>query len=239
MTSCKPSHTPVYTNFKLGTDSGPPYSDPNHYRSLAEALLYLTFTRPDIYYAVQQICLYIHNLTEAHMHALKRILRYVQGTLHFGLHLYMSSLTGVIAYSDTVWGGCLDTRCSTFGYCVFLEDNLLSWSSKRQPTLSRSSAEAKYRGVANAVFESCWIHNLLLELHCLIQKATLVYCDNISAIYLSGNPVQHQRTKHIENIHFVREKVARGQVRVLHVSSRYQIDYIFTKGLSRILFDDF
>jgi hypothetical protein len=123
---------------------------------------------------------------------------------------------------------------------VFLGDNLISWSSKRQPTLSRSSAEAEYRGVANVVSESCWIHNLLLELHFPIPQATLVYCDNVSAIYLSGNPVQHQSTKHIEmDIHFVREKVARGQARVLHVPSRHQIADIFTKGLARILFDDF
>ena len=90
------------------------------------------------------------------------------------------------------------------------------------------------------VSESCWLRNLLLELHCPVIKATIVYCDNVSAIYLSGNLVQHQRTKHIEmDIHFVREKVARGQVRVLHLPSRYQIADIFTKGLSRVLFDDF
>ena len=89
----------------------------------------------------------------------------------------------------------------------------MSWSSKRQPTLSRSSAEAEYKGVANVIFESCWLRNLLLELHCPVIKATIVYCDNVSAIYLSSNPVQHQHTKHIEmNIHFVREKIARGQV---------------------------
>lgn len=85
-----------------------------------------------------------------------------------------------------------------------------------------------------------WILNLLLELHCPIRQATLVYCDNVSAIYLSGNSVQHQRTKHIEmDIHFVREKVRRGEVRVLHVPSRYQIADIFTKGVPRVLFDDF
>jgi len=117
---------------------------------------------------------------------------------------------------------------------------LVSWSAKLQPTLSRSNAEAEYRGVANVVVESCWLGNLLLELQCPIRKATLVYCDNINAVYLSGNPIQHQRTKHIEmDIHFVREKVAKGQVRVLHVPSRYQIADIFTKGLPQQLFDDF
>lgn len=95
-------------------------------------------------------------------------------------------------------------------------------------------------GVANVVSESCWIRNFLLELHCPIQKVTLVYCDNVSAIYLSGNPVQHQRTKHIKmDIHFVRKKVQKGEVHVLHVPSRSQIADIFTKGLPRVLFDDF
>ncbi|CAJ2677847.1 unnamed protein product [Trifolium pratense] len=174
-----------------------------------------------------------------HMHSLRRILRYIQDTSHYGLHLYPSSITSLISYTDADWGGCPDTRRSTSGYCVFLGENLLSWSSKRQATLSRSSAEAEYCGVANVVSESCWLRNLLLELHCPIHKATVVYCDNVSAIYLSGNPVQHQRTKHIEmDIHFVHKK-ARGQVRVLHVPSRYQIADIFTKGLPLILFQDF
>lgn len=210
MSSCKSCPTPVDTKPKLSAKTSTPYADPSHYRSLAGALQYLTFTRPDISYAVQQICLFMHNPMDEHMHALRRILRYIQGTLHHGLHLYPSSVSSLISYTDADWGGCPDTRRSTSGYCVFLGDNLLSWSSKRQTTLSRSSAEAEYRGVANVVSESCWLRNLLLELHFPIPKATLVYCDNVSAIYLSGNPVQHQRTKHIEmDIHFVREKVAR------------------------------
>jgi hypothetical protein len=240
MSSCKPCLTPVDTKPKMSATTSNPCKDPSLYRSLAGALQYLTFTRPDISYAVQQICLFMHNPMEDHMNALRRILRYIQGTSQYGLHLYHSSTASLISYTDADWGGCPDTRRSTSGYCVFLGDNLISWSSKRQPTLSRSSAEAEYRGVANVVSESCWLRNLLLELYCPIHKATMVYCDNVSAIYLSGNPVQHQRTKHIElDIHFVREKVARGQVRVLHVPSRYQIADVFTKGLPLILFQDF
>lgn len=240
MSSCKPSTTPVDTKSKVGATSSATFDAPTLYRSLAGALQYLTFTRPDISYAVQQVCLHMHDPRVDHMSALKRIIRYVQGTLDFGLHLYSSPTSTLVSYTDADWGGCPDTRRSTSGYCVFLGDNLISWSSKRQPTLSRSSAEAEYRGVANVVSESCWLRNLLLELHCPVKKATLVYCDNVSAIYLSGNPVQHQRTKHIEmDIHFVREQVARGQVRVLHVSSRYQIADIFTKGLPLILFEEF
>nr|GEV75687.1 NBS-containing resistance-like protein [Tanacetum cinerariifolium] len=99
-----------------------------------------------------------------------------------------------------------------------------------------SSAEAEYRGVA----ETAWLHNLLIELHTPLSSATLVYCDNVSAIYMTANSVQHQRTKHIEiDIHFVRDMVARGQVRVLHVPSRYQYADIFTKGLPSALFEEF
>jgi len=179
----------------------------------------------------------MHDPKMQHMSALKRIIRYIHDTIDFGLHLYPSSVIKLVSYTDADWAGSPDTRQSTYGYCVYLCDNLFSWSAKRQHTLSRSSAEAEYRGVANVVAESCWIRNLLLELHCLVITTTLVYCDNVSVVYLSGNPVQHQRTKHIEiDIHFVREKVAHGQVRVLHVPSRYQITDIFTKGLPLQLF---
>ncbi|GKF06235.1 ribonuclease H-like domain-containing protein, partial [Tanacetum coccineum] len=135
---------------------------------------------------------------------------------------------------------CPAVHRSTSGYCVFLGDNLLTWSSKRQDTLSHSSAEAEYRGVANAVAETSWIHNLLRELHTPLFTVTLVYYDNVSAVYMSANPVQHQRTKHIEiDIHFVHDKVAAGHVRVLHVPSRFQYADIFTKGLPYPLFVDF
>nr|GEY87305.1 ribonuclease H-like domain-containing protein [Tanacetum cinerariifolium] len=114
------------------------------------------------------------------------------------------------------------TRRFTSGYCVFLGNNLLSRSAKRQPTLSRSYAKAEYHDVANVVAETCWLMNLLRELHTHLSSATLVYCDNVSVVYLSSNPVLHQRTKHIEiDIHFVQDLVAAGQVRVLHVPSLY------------------
>ncbi|GJU76140.1 ribonuclease H-like domain-containing protein [Tanacetum coccineum] len=187
-----------------------------------------------------KVCLFMHDPREPHLSALKRILRYVRGTLSYGLQLYSSTTSSLVAYSDADWAGCPTTRRSTSGYCVFLGNNLLSWSSKRQFTLSRSSAEAEYRGVANAVAETCWLRNLLRELHTPLATATLVYCDNVSAVYLSSNPVQHQRTKHIEiDIHFVRDLVATGAIRVLHVPSRYQYADIFTKSLPTSLFDEF
>ncbi|GJS27793.1 ribonuclease H-like domain-containing protein [Tanacetum coccineum] len=239
MVNCNPSRTPIDTDSKLGPD-GVPVQDPTLYRSLAGGLQYLTFTRPDLSYAVQQVCLYMHDPREPHFAALKRIMRYVQGTLELGLQLYASATTSLVGYTDADWAGCPSTRRSTSGYCVFLGDNLLSWSAKRQHTISRSSAEAEYRGVANVVAETAWIRNLLRELHSPLLTATLVYCDNVSAVYMSANPVQHQRTKHIEiDIHFVRDMVKAGHVRVLHVPSRFQYADIFTKGLPSALFEDF
>ncbi|GJR49276.1 ribonuclease H-like domain-containing protein [Tanacetum coccineum] len=121
----------------------------------------------------------LHDSREPHFFALKRILRYVQGTLDYGLQLFSSTTDSLIAYSDADWAGCPTTRRSTSGYCVFLGNNLLSCSSKRQSTLSCSSAEAEYLGVANAVAETCWIRNLLRELHTPLSSATIVYCDNV------------------------------------------------------------
>ncbi|XP_019084381.1 PREDICTED: uncharacterized protein LOC109125982 [Camelina sativa] len=211
MSYCKPVTTPVDTSAKLHAEVGAPVADPSLYRSLVGALQYLTFTRPDITYAVQKICLYMHDPREPHFTAMKRVLRYLKGTISEGLHITRSKTTTLTAYTDADWAGCPNTRHSTSGFSVFLGDNLISWSSKRQPTVSRSSAEAEYYGVANVVAETIWIRNLLLELHCLLNTTTLVYCDNIIAVYFSTNPVQHQRTKHIElDILFVRERVAMG-----------------------------
>ncbi|GJU10136.1 ribonuclease H-like domain-containing protein [Tanacetum coccineum] len=183
MDNCNPSRTPIDTESKLGSD-GDPVSDPTLYRSLAGSLQYLTFTRPDISYAVQQVCLYMHDPREPYFLALKRILRYVRGTLDYGLQLFSSSTTDLVAYSDADWAGCPTTRRSTSGYCVFLSNNLLSWSSKRQPTLSRSSTEAECRGVANAVADTCWLRNLLRALHTPLSSAMLVYCDNVRVLYV-------------------------------------------------------
>ncbi|GJW15823.1 ribonuclease H-like domain-containing protein [Tanacetum coccineum] len=155
MANCNPSRTPIDTESKLGSD-GDPVSNPSLYRSLAGSLQYLTFTRPDISYAVQQMCLYMRDPQEPHFSALKRILRYVRGTLDYGLQLFSSSTTELVAYSDADWARCPTTRCLTSEYCVFLGNNLLFWSFKSQPTLSCSSAEAEYHGVANAVAETCY-----------------------------------------------------------------------------------
>ena len=136
MSFCKLWLTPVNTNPKMSAINSNPREDPSLYRNLVGALQYLTFTRPDISYVVQQICLFMHNSMEDHMNSIRRILRYIQGTSQYGSHLYHSSIISLISHAYVDWGGCLDTRRSTSGYCVFIGDNLISWSSKRKPTLS-------------------------------------------------------------------------------------------------------
>jgi hypothetical protein len=204
MTDCKPCSTPVDLKAKLAADSGPPVQDPSQFRSIAGVLQYLTFTRPDIAYAVQQVCLHMHNPRDSHLTAMKRTLRYLWGTPDYRLLLRRSRSTDLAVYTDADWAGCPDTRRSTTGYAVFLGDNLVSWSTKRHTVVSRSSAEVEYHAVANGVAEATWLRQLLLELQAPPSRCTLVYCDNISAVYLSNNLVQHQRTKHVEiDLHFV------------------------------------
>ncbi|GJX43593.1 ribonuclease H-like domain-containing protein [Tanacetum coccineum] len=211
MVHCNPSRTPVDTESKLGPE-GIHVQDPTLYRNLAGGLQYLIFTRPNLSYVIQQVCLYMPDLREPYFATLKRIFRYVRGTVDFGLQLYASATTSLVGYTDADWAGCPSTRRSTSGYYVFLGDNLLSWAAKRQHTLSRSSAEAEYRGVANVVAETTWLRNLLRELHSPPSTATLVYYDNVSTVYMSANLVQHQRTKHIEiDIHFVCDMVTAGK----------------------------
>nr|GEX14687.1 ribonuclease H-like domain-containing protein [Tanacetum cinerariifolium] len=196
MLNYNPYKTPIDTDKKLGPE-GAPIDDPTLYRSLTRALQFLTFTKPDLSYAIQQLCLYMHNPCEPHLNSMKCILRYVWGTIDLGLQ-------------------------SASGYWVFLGDNLLTWSSKCQDTLPRSGTAAEYHGIANTVAETSWLRNILCELHARLFTATLVFCDNVSTVYMSANPVQHQHTKHIEiDIHFVREKVSTCHVRVLHVPSRF------------------
>jgi len=148
-----------------------------------------------------------------------------------------SSSTELVVYTDADWVGCPNTRRSTSDYAVFLGGNLVSWSSKRWPVVSRSSAEAEYRAVANGMAEASWLRQLLTELHSPLSRSTLV---NVSAVYLSTNPVQHQRTKHVEiDLHFARNRVTIGDVQVLHVPTTSQLADIFTKGLPSSTFAEF
>ncbi|CAN6373163.1 unnamed protein product [Urochloa humidicola] len=153
MSDCKPCSTPVDTLAKLPAAEGAPV-DRITYQSTARALLYLTFTRPDITYAVQQVCLHMHDPREPHLTAIKRLMCYLRGTVDYGLALHRSPTSKLVVYTDADRAGCPDTHRSTFGYAVFLGGNIVSWSSKRQSVVSCSSAEAEYRAVANGVAEA-------------------------------------------------------------------------------------
>jgi hypothetical protein len=242
MLNCKPASTPADTKPKLSLHDDHPLSDKgaSFYRSIAGALQYLTLTCPDVAYVVNQACLYMHAPHDSHWNLIKRILRYLRDTLHQGITISPSSTMQLTAYSDADWAGCPDTRRSTSRYRVFLRDSLVSWSSKRQMTVSRSSAEAEYHGVTHTAAECCWLCNLLGELLVEVPKATIIYCDSVLAVYLSKNPVPHRRTKHVEfDIYFVRERVAVGQLRILQVPSSQQYADIMTKGLPTPLFEEF
>ena len=214
--------------------------DGTKYMSLVGALQYLTLTRPDISFAVNKVCQFLHAPTNVHLTAAKRIVRYVKHTLSLGLNFSKSPFTLVSAFSDSDWAGCLDDRRSTGGFAVFFGPNLISWCARKQATVSRSSTEAEYKALANATAEIIWVQSMLKELGIQSKQAPCLWCDNLGATYLSANPVFHAGTKHIEiDFHFVRERVAQKQLDIRFVHSRDQLADGFTKPLPTRSFDDF
>ena len=210
------------------------------YRSVVGALQYLTLTRPDISFSVNKVCQFLHSPTSLHWTAVKRILRYVQGTASTGLKICKSPSTTVSAFSDADWAGCPDDRCSTGGFAVFFGSNLISWNAKKQATVSRSSTEAEYKSLANATAEVMWMETLLDELEVKRSHTSYLWCDNLGATYLSANPVFHARTKHIEiDFHFVRERVARKLLEVRFIPTGDQVADGFTKPLQVRQLQDF
>lgn len=183
-------------------------------------------------YSVNKVCQYLHAPTSVHWASVKRILRYVKGTTKLGITFQPSSSTLLSAFSDADWAGCLDDRRSTGGFAVFVGPNLVSWSARKQATVSRSSTEFEYKALANATAELIWVKALLSELGVKLKEKPCLWCDNIGATYLSANPVFHPRTKHIEiDFHFVRERVASKQLDIKFISSKDQIADGFTKAL--------
>jgi histone deacetylase 1/2 len=195
----KPVLTPLATGVDLHDENSEFLHDPKLYRSILGALQYLTYTRPDLSFAVNQLSQFMQVPRLIHWQTLKRMLRYVKGTLHYGLHFKLGANLNITGFSDANCGCDTKDRRSVVGYCVYL-GNSLSWSSKKQQIVSRSSIESEYRALANVAAEILWLKSLLSELHMPLTVVPVAWCDNISANHLAHNPMFHSRTKHIKLI---------------------------------------
>lgn len=238
--ACKPAHTPMAQGVKLAHGDGTPVDDPSSYRRLVGRLLYLTATRPDITYAVQQLSQFVDAPTDKHLSAAHRVLRYIKASPGQGLLYPSNTDLHLQMFSDSDWATCPETRKSITGYCAFLGSALISWRSKKQVTVSKSSSEAEYRALASAVCEVQWLIYLLQDLQVTMVRPATIFCDNKSAVAIAENHVFHERTKHIDiDCHIVREKLSQGLIKLLSVSSSNQVADGFTKPLPAPAFQSF
>ncbi|BBN69152.1 hypothetical protein Prudu_778S000100 [Prunus dulcis] len=196
------------------------------YKFLIPAQAYLTFTRPVIAFAVNSVCQYMTAPTDSHFFQVKRILRYLQGTLQYGINFSLGPMQ-LSAFSDADWAGDASTCRTTTGFVVFLGNNPISWQSKKQGSVSCSSTEADYQALANTAADIVWIRQVLAYMHEFLPEPPLLHCDNLSALTLSSNPVFYLQIKHLDiDFHFIRERV---QHKDFHVQQ-------FTKGLHGPIF---
>lgn len=207
-------------------------TDVTIYRMLVGSLQYLNFTRPDISFSVNTVCQSMQQPKLRHFQMVKRILRYLKVTINVGHHILAKSDLSLSGYSNSDWAGCKQTRRSTTGFCTKLGVSSVSWSAKKQTTVARSNTEAEYPVMATTTAEILWLTYLLKDLGIRGSSTPVLYCNNVSALYLSVNPIFHARTKHIAiDYHFVRVQVALKNLETRHVFSDLQIDDIFTKPL--------
>ncbi|PKU67803.1 Retrovirus-related Pol polyprotein from transposon TNT 1-94 [Dendrobium catenatum] len=238
MAECKSISSPSPTKFFSFSVSVLPPAQAELFRHIVGSLQYLTLTRPDIAFTVNKLCQHMHQPLEDDFKLLKRLLRYVKGTLFFGLPILPGKLE-LSAFSDSDWAGDPSDRKSTSGYCAFLGETLISWQVKKQKTVARSSTEAEYRALATATTDLIWLRRLLHEFHIDIAKPTFLFCDNISAMAIATNPIFHARTKHIEiDFHFIRDCIKNKVIQLSHVHTQDQLADVFTKPLSIPRFTD-
>ncbi|XP_062088795.1 uncharacterized mitochondrial protein AtMg00810-like [Humulus lupulus] len=229
----KPTKTPMDPKLKLDNVQGEPLADPSQYRRLIGRLLYLTLSRPDITYSVHTLSQF-HVCSSYHSSTSSPPLVTIserQPWTRLTLFPYFFSSPPSLLNSD--WVACPLTRRSTTSFCVFLGDCLVSWRTKKQPTISKSSAEAEYRALAATASELTWLQYLLADLHIHSSIPAFIYCDNLSVVHIANNPTFHERTKHIElDCHFIRDKIKAGSIRLIPVRSSLQLADAFTKALS-------
>ncbi|KAK9055837.1 hypothetical protein SSX86_026922 [Deinandra increscens subsp. villosa] len=227
-----PTSCPLPVGLQLKTVDGAPLPDPLSYRRLVGKLNYLTHTRPDLAFTVQFLSQFMQAPCTAHWNAAIHTLRYVKGSLSQGLFFNNSEDYKLQAYCDSDWAACPNTRHSISGYFVSLGMSPISWKSKKQPTVSLSSAEAEYRSMRRVTSELAWLTRLLTELGVPDIVPVPLKCDSQAAIHIAKNPVFHERTKHIElDCHYVREKVQDGLIALTHIPTVSQLADVFTKSL--------
>uniref|UniRef100_A0AAV1TIP8 Polyprotein n=1 Tax=Peronospora matthiolae TaxID=2874970 RepID=A0AAV1TIP8_9STRA len=234
--NCKDMHTPADSNSKLikmGQEEAfvPKYP----YRELVGALMYIaTCTRPDIAHAVGEVAKFCERYDKSHWTAAKRILKYLKTTQDLSIVFSGINKGELIGFADANWAGDLDTRRSTTGYVFFLNGSVISWNSKRQPTVATSSTEAEYMSLYSATQEAIWLRGLLKDLNYCAKNATTIFQDNQGCIALAKNPVYHSRTKHIDiKFHFLREKVASAVIALEFKPTEEMVADGFTKALPR------
>ncbi|KAJ9547332.1 hypothetical protein OSB04_019875 [Centaurea solstitialis] len=231
LTSCTPMKTPMAPPLSLDKDSKGKPVDVTLYRGMIGSLLYLTASRPDIMYSTCLCARYQAEPKESHLTVVKRIFRYLKGTPNLGLWYSKDSGFDLTAYSDSDFAGCKIDRKSTTGGCHLLGGKLVSWTSKKQNSVSTSTAEAEYVAAGICCAQVLWLRNQLQDYDIQLSKIP-IYCDNTSAIAIANNPVLHSKTKHIEvRYQFIRDHVMNGDIELHFVPTEYQLADLFTKPL--------
>ena len=241
MENCKPVCTPFEPGrkFQQLAPSDEPF-DVQTYQQAIGCLTYIsTATRPDIATAVGVLSQYMSKPSKDHWMGVKRVLRYLKGTLKYGLKFSaQEEKPELFGYSDADWAGDVDTRRSTSGYVFQIGSGTVSWSSRKQQTVAKSSTEAEYVALSSATQEAVWLRRLMKDLGRQMDAPTTIYEDNQGAIELAKNAKFHNRTKHIDICHhFVRETVVSNEIRVIYCPTEDMIADIMTKGLAKLTFE--